>query len=84
MHGLGFAGALTDVGLPSGDIPLALFAFNIGIEVGQLAFVACVLVVWAGVRALPITWPALLIRLPAYAIGSVAAFWIFERLYAVL
>jgi len=84
LHGLGFAGALTDVGLPSGDIPLALFAFNIGIEVGQLAFVACVLVLWAGVRALPIKWPALLLRLPAYAIGSVAAFWIFERLYAVI
>ena len=43
LHGFGFAGALTEIGLPQGDIPLALFAFNIGVEVGQLIFIAAVL-----------------------------------------
>src|SRR6516225_10935269 len=43
LHGLGFASALIDIGLPQGDVPLALFTFNIGVEVGQLAFIAAVL-----------------------------------------
>ena len=43
LHGLGFAGALSEVGLPAGDIPLALFLFNVGVELGQIAFVAVVL-----------------------------------------
>ena len=43
LHGLGFAGALAEVGLPQGEIPLALLAFNVGVELGQLAFVAAVL-----------------------------------------
>jgi hydrogenase/urease accessory protein HupE len=82
LHGFGFAGALTAVGLPRGDIPLALFAFNVGVELGQLAFIAAVLGVMtlarrarvlSGLerRALPVT---------AYAIGILAAFWFFERL----
>src|SRR5439155_12763784 len=45
LHGLGFAGALAEVGLPGGEIPTALFAFNVGIEVGQLCFVGVVLAV---------------------------------------
>ena len=43
LHGFGFAGALTEIGLPQGDIPLALFTFNVGVEVGQLIFIAAVL-----------------------------------------
>jgi hypothetical protein len=46
LHGLGFAGALGEVGLSQGEIPLALFSFNVGIELGQLAFVAVVVAVW--------------------------------------
>ena len=42
LHGLGFAGALAEVGLPTAEIPLALFTFNVGIELGQLAFVGVV------------------------------------------
>lgn len=79
LHGLGFAGALTTVGLPPGDIPLALFAFNLGIEAGQLAFVGLVLGVVAAFRALRLTWPEPVMQVPAYAIGSLAAFWFFER-----
>lgn len=79
VHGLGFAGALTEVGLPQEEIPLALFAFNVGIEVGQLAFVAVVAgLAWAASR-LVTDLPAWLRRVPAYAIGSCAAFWCFER-----
>ena len=48
LHGFGFAGALTELGLPQGDIPLALFAFNVGVELGQLAFIASVMVALAG------------------------------------
>lgn len=81
LHGLGFAGALREIGLPPGDIPLALLAFNIGVEVGQLAFVGATLAVLALVRragtsALP-AWTA---QLPAYAIGTLAALWTIERI----
>jgi len=79
LHGLGFAGALQQVGLPEGEIPLALFAFNVGIELGQLAFVALVLVTWAAVRAVPFEWPRWASRVPAYGIGTLAAYWFFER-----
>ena len=81
LHGLGFAGALTQVGLPEGEIPLALLAFNIGIELGQLAFVAVVLLGWALVRRFPLHWPQWTPYVPAYGIGSLAAYWFFERLY---
>lgn len=80
VHGLGFAGALSEVGLPQQEIPLALLAFNVGIEVGQLLFVSAlgilVLIASRPLRRLP-DWAH---RLPAYAIGSCAAFWSLERL----
>jgi hypothetical protein len=82
LHGFGFASALTEIGLPRGDIPLALFAFNVGVEIGQLIFISVVMSAlacakWIGVpplvqrRALPIA---------TYAIGILAAFWFIERL----
>jgi len=79
LHGFGFAGALAEIGLPENSIPLALLFFNIGVEIGQLAFVACILtLVWTAER-LSLSRPAWLPRLAAYAIGSVAAMWLFER-----
>jgi hydrogenase/urease accessory protein HupE len=84
LHGLGFAGALAQVGLPPGEIPLALFSFNVGIEAGQLVFVGIVLVTWEVLRTLPVRWPPLAIYLPAYAMGTLAAFWFFQRLAASL
>lgn len=78
VHGLGFAGALRDVGLPVGDVPLALLAFNVGIELGQLALIAALAAgAWAW-RQLPAPArraPAA----PAYLIGSFAACWLLER-----
>ena len=82
LHGLGFAGALAEVGLPQGEIPLALFAFNVGVELGQLAFVAAVLTLARLVRLLPLRLPAWGPGAAGYAIGSLAAFWVFARLAA--
>ncbi len=83
LHGLGFAGALAEVGLPGDEIPLALFSFNVGIELGQLAFVAAVLVVAAALKAVPMRWPEWSAALPAYGIGSLAIYWFFERLAGI-
>jgi hypothetical protein len=88
LHGLGFAGALAEVGLPQASIPAALLAFNVGVELGQLVFVAAVLGLMAAGRALwragagsrPLA--AWLARLPAYAIGGLASYWVFERIAA--
>ena len=80
LHGLGFAGALREVGLPEGDIPLALLTFNIGVELGQLLFVGAVLAALAASRGLIARMPAWTHALPAYGIGTMAAFWCIERI----
>ncbi len=82
LHGFGFASALADIGLPQGDIPLALFAFNVGVECGQLAFVAVVLCVAALARRIRLAARVERYAMQAapYAIGTLAAFWFFERL----
>jgi hydrogenase/urease accessory protein HupE len=80
LHGLGFAGALAAVGLPDGEIPLALFSFNIGIEVGQVLVVAAVLVGRALFAPIFARLPARAALVPPYVIGTLAAFWCFERL----
>jgi hydrogenase/urease accessory protein HupE len=81
LHGFGFASALSDIGLPSGEVPLALAAFNIGVELGQLAFVGAVLAVAAFARkvGVPAAARRLAVRLAPYAVGSLAAFWFVER-----
>ncbi len=84
LHGLGFAGALSEVGLPSGEIPLALFSFNVGIELGQLGFVAAVLVAAAAAKALPIRRPRWTAAVPAYFIGACAAYWFCERVAGIV
>lgn len=80
LHGLGFAGALAEVGLPAKEIPLALLTFNIGIEIGQLIFVAAVLMVIVLLRRWRYRWPSFVYALPAYVIGSLSSFWIFDRI----
>jgi hydrogenase/urease accessory protein HupE len=79
LHGFGFAGALSDVGLPQKAIPIALLFFNLGVEAGQLLFVAIVLGVTAVARRIPISLPHWAPILPPYAIGGIAAFWLIER-----
>jgi hydrogenase/urease accessory protein HupE len=79
LHGFGFGGALREIGLPQKDVPLALLTFNLGVEAGQLAFVAAALVAMACVRLLVTDIPRLRLRL-AYLIGTVSAFWLAQRL----
>ncbi len=79
VHGLGFAGALAEVGLPEREIPLALLMFNVGVETGQILFVCGVLALIALIKRAPAGWPAGNWRLVPYAIGSTAAFWTVQR-----
>jgi len=79
VHGLGFAGALSEIGVPQYDIPLALLMFNLGVETGQVLFVVAVSLILAGLHRIH-SHPALtLARATPYAIGGVAAFWTIER-----
>ncbi|WP_082316529.1 HupE/UreJ family protein [Mangrovimonas sp. ST2L15] len=79
LHGFGFAGALTEVGLPQSEIPLALAFFNIGVELGQIVFVVVVSAILY-VLAFKKDWSLVAKKVPAYAIGSLAAFWTIERI----
>jgi hypothetical protein len=79
LHGFGFAGALHEVGLPGHAIPLALFLFNVGVEIGQLLFVAVALVLLAIARRPLASSPRWAAVAPAYAIGTVAMFWTLQR-----
>jgi hydrogenase/urease accessory protein HupE len=82
LHGFGFASALTDIGLPQGDIPLALFSFNVGVEIGQLMFIGGVLGALACLERISIPESITRAATPVttYAIGITAAFWFIERL----
>jgi hypothetical protein len=85
LHGLGFASALAEVGLPQLSIPIALLFFNVGVEIGQLVFIGAVFLALAMGRALPLPRrapPGWLWRVPAYAIGGLASFWLVERVAA--
>jgi hypothetical protein len=84
VHGIGFAGALAGLGLEQRLLPAALLFFNIGVEIGQLAFVVLVLaLIWAH-RRLDAVLPRWGGALPAYMIGSVSMFWFIGRLLRVL
>jgi hydrogenase/urease accessory protein HupE len=80
LHGFGFAGALRDVGLPSNAIPVALLFFNLGVELGQLVFVLAVVHLGRLLRKPLARLASWAWRLPAYAIGAVASFWLLDRL----
>jgi hypothetical protein len=82
LHGFGFAGALTEVGLPESAIPLALLFFNLGVEVGQIAFVLAVLAIMAVAGHYLRTRQGPVRIAAAYGIGIVAAFWNIERIAA--
>ena len=82
LHGFGFAAALAEIGLPPGEIPLALFAFNVGVEFGQLAIVVATLAVLVAIARFAdgVRRPATVAG--AYAIGAVATAWLIERTLA--
>jgi hypothetical protein len=84
FHGLGFAGALSEIGVPQTEVSLALLMFNVGVETGQLLFIAVVLVLLAILKRLPVTTPAGAWRLAPYSIGSLAAFWTIQRVMSFM
>lgn len=92
LHGFGFAAVLGEIGLPQTEVPLALLFFNIGVEVGQIAFILClVAVTFIGLRTVAFinadarTWGLNEVTLPAaYLVGSLAALWTIERFIAVV
>jgi len=79
-----FATGLTAMGLPRAEIPLALLLFNVGVELGQLGFVVLVLLLERSFRLLEIRWPAMVARLPGYAVGTLGAYWTFQRVVVLL
>jgi hydrogenase/urease accessory protein HupE len=84
LHGFGFASGLISLGLPHGDIPLALLLFNIGVEAGQLLFIAVILLLERAFRLLEISWPRPMEMMPAYLVGSLGAYWTIDRIAALL
>ncbi len=79
LHGFGFATALTSAGLPHADLPPALLSFNVGVEIGQLGFVALILAMARSFRILEIDWPRWVQVLPGYTVGALGAFWTLQR-----
>jgi hypothetical protein len=87
LHGMGFAGALAEIGLPQSNVPLALLFFNVGIEIGQIAFVMLVLALWWCINR-PIVLDRIAIQkllpIPVYLLGGLSAMWCIERSLEVL
>jgi hypothetical protein len=79
LHGFGFASALTAAGLPHGELPLALFAFNVGVVMGQQSIVALFLLLERSLHILGVRWPRWTSSVPAYTVGSLGAFWTLQR-----
>ncbi len=79
LHGVGFASGLSMTGLPRAEIPMALLLFNVGVEIGQLAFVLLAIAVAWAARTLALDRPAWVSRIPAYTVGSLGAFWTIQR-----
>jgi hydrogenase/urease accessory protein HupE len=84
LHGFGFAGALNEIGLPASSIPLALFLFNVGVEIGQLLFVSVALgIIWVLKKWGP-PFPLWTRYLAPYFIGGLAAFWLVQRVILII
>jgi hypothetical protein len=79
LHGMGFAGALAEIGLPQSNVPLALLFFNIGIEAGQIAFILLLLGAWWSIKRPLLPWQERLLPIPIYALGGLSAMWCIER-----
>jgi len=79
LHGMGFAGALAETGLPQDNVPLALLFFNVGIEIGQIVFIFLVWGLWLIVRRRLVPWQDRLLPVPVYILGALSAMWCIER-----
>jgi hydrogenase/urease accessory protein HupE len=84
LHGFGFASALTSAGLPRHELPLALVSFNVGVELGQVGFIALILALERSFRILEVRWPRWAQALPGYTVGSLGAFWTIQRVAILL
>jgi hypothetical protein len=78
LHGMGFANGLSTLGLEKGALVGALALFNVGVEIGQLAFLAVVLGLVRSFRLMAVSWPPPVAALPAYAVGALGAMWTFQ------
>jgi hydrogenase/urease accessory protein HupE len=79
LHGFGFASALTSAGLPRHELPLALVSFNVGVELGQMAFVVLMVRLERSFQQLEIRWPRWVAMAPGYVVGTLGAFWTIQR-----
>jgi len=79
LHGMGFAGALAETGLPQENLPLALLFFNVGIEIGQLAFIFGALAIWLIIKRPVGPRPERLLPVPVYILGGLSAMWCIQR-----
>jgi hydrogenase/urease accessory protein HupE len=79
LHGFGFATGLTNMGLREAEIPLALLLFNLGVELGQVAFVMLVIFLERSFRVLEIHWPRWVRLAPGYTVGSLGGYWAIQR-----
>jgi hydrogenase/urease accessory protein HupE len=79
LHGMGFAGALAETGLPQDNVPLALLFFNVGIEIGQIVFIVGVMALWFVLRKPLGQWQERLLPVPIYILGALSAMWCIER-----
>lgn len=84
LHGLGFASALTGIGLPPENVPAALLFFNVGVELGQIGFVLLVLALLWAQRRLHVAQPRWAETVGVYAMGTISAFWFIDRLFAIV
>lgn len=84
LHGFGYASGLSTLGLPAQEIVAALLLFNIGVELGQLGFVALYLALWRALRTLGFSPPRWTDALPAYVVGSLGAYWTMAQTAALL
>jgi hypothetical protein len=82
LHGFGFAGALAEIGLPQGEVPMALLTFNLGVEAGQIVIVSGAMLILGALRRANALYAARAHIIGAYAIGSVAAMWLLQRIVA--
>jgi hydrogenase/urease accessory protein HupE len=83
LHGFGFAGALAEIGLPQGEVPMALLTFNLGVEAGQLVIVGVALLALWALRRMHALYAARAQIISAYAIGSIAVMWLLQRVLPV-
>jgi hydrogenase/urease accessory protein HupE len=84
LHGFGFASGLSTTGMPRVELPLALLFFNVGVELGQLVFVAVTLMLGRSFRVLEMRWPLWMERAPGYAVGICGAYWTIQRTVMLL